>query len=159
MAVPSKKTTNEQAHHSPLAEVLTSSITGLTAETLPALPEDGAAPKSKPRFGGFVKVESPENNIDIFAVVFDVVTNPPDSVHKPSALGMSRDQLRLEQPHIFALLKTHMQAAVIGYRENGNFLQHLPPQPAEVHDFVFEAQRTEVNMLTANFEFLRLLAQ
>ncbi len=157
----------------PIAEVLTSSITGLTAETLPPSAQvlEGQKPevqkpdlqkpdgqKPRPKFGSFVKIESPENEIDIFAVVFDVVTNPPDSVHKPSALGMSRDKLRLEQPHIFALLKTHIQAAVIGYRQGKSFFQHLPPQPAEVHDFVYEAQADEVNMLTADFEFLRLLA-
>jgi hypothetical protein len=142
----------------PIAEVLTSSITGLTAETLPLVPGEGVVQTSKPTFGSFVRIESPENNIDIFAVVFDVVTNPPDSVHKPSALGMSRATLRLEQPHIFALLKTHMQAAIIGYKEGAHFFQHLPPQPPEVHDFVFEAGPDEVNTLTANFEFLRLLS-
>ncbi|MBS2009810.1 MAG: hypothetical protein JST01_22340 [Cyanobacteria bacterium SZAS TMP-1] len=150
----------------PLAEVLTSSITGLTAETLPEKLNQGQ-PAARPKFGSFVKVASPENGIDIFAVVFDVVTNPPDSVHKPSALGMSRDRLRLEQPHIFALLKTHMQAAIIGYRdiaekpgagEEGAIFQHLPPQPPDVHDFVYEASRQEVISLTSNFEFLRLLA-
>jgi len=141
----------------PLAEVLTSSITGLTAETLPEKRNQGKT-LVRPRFGSFVKVESPENKIDIFAVVFDVVTNPPDSVHKPSALGMSRDQLRLEQPHIFALLKTHMQAAIIGYKEGAQVYQHLPPQPPDVHDFVYEASEQEVHMLTSNFEFLRLLA-
>jgi len=141
----------------PLAEVLTSSITGLTAETLPEKLNQGKA-LVRPKFGSFVKVESPENKIDIFAVVFDVVTNPPDSVHKPSALGMSRDQLRLEQPHIFALLKTHMQAAIIGYKEGSQVYQHLPPQPPDVHDFVYEASEQEVHMLTSNFEFLRLLA-
>jgi hypothetical protein len=64
----------------PIAEVLTSSITGLTAETLPLGLQFDAPQPGKPKFGSFVKIESPENNIDIFAVVFDVVTNPPDSV-------------------------------------------------------------------------------
>jgi hypothetical protein len=51
-----------------------------------------------------------------------------------------------------------MQAAIIGYRSGANFFQHLPPQPAEVHDFVYEAAPDEVNMLTSNFDFLRLLS-
>ncbi len=141
----------------PIAEVLTSSITGLTAETCPPskLSDTHVV---KPKFGSFVKIESPENEIDIFAVVFDVVTNPPDAVHKPSALGMSREKLRLEQPHIFSLLKTHMQAAIIGYRQGREYYQHLPPQPAEVHDFVYMAEADEINMLTSDFEFLRLLS-
>lgn len=142
---------------SPIAEVLTSSITGLTAETCPVAGL-ADAPVVKPKFGSFVKIESPENEIDIFAVVFDVVTNPPDAVHKPTALGMSREKLRLEQPHIFSLLKTHMQAVIIGYRQGKDYYQHLPPQPAEVHDFVYTAESDEIAVLTADFEFLRLLS-
>ena len=105
---------------SPLAEVLTSSITGLVAETIKnsagSSSNVGSSGKVlKPRFGSFVRVDSPENDISIFAIVFNVITNPPDSVHKPSALGLTRDQLRVEQPHIFALLKTEVHAQIVGY--------------------------------------------
>jgi len=51
-----------------------------------------------------------------------------------------------------------MQAAIIGYREGGRIYQHLPPQPPDVHDFVYEASAEDVKMLSANFEFLRLLS-
>jgi len=149
---------------SPLAEVLTSSITGLVGETI----KNGAGSSSnvgssgkvlKPRFGSFVRVDSPENDISIFAIVFNVITNPPDSVHKPSALGLTRDQLRVEQPHIFALLKTEVHAQIVGYLDWSDkaIYQHLPPQPPEVHDFVYSASQEEVLKLSSEFEFLRLL--
>lgn len=149
---------------SPLAEVLTSSITGLVAETI----KNSAGKSSnvgssgkvlKPRFGSFVRVDSPENDISIFAIVFNVITNPPDSVHKPSALGLTRDQLRVEQPHIFALLKTEVHAQIVGYLDWSDkaIYQHLPPQPPEVHDFVYSASQEEVLKLSSEFEFLRLL--
>lgn len=147
---------------SPLAEVLTSSITGLVAETLKnsAGSSIGSSGKVlKPRFGSFVRVDSPENDISIFAIVFNVITNPPDSVHKPSALGLTRDQLRVEQPHIFALLKTEVHAQIVGYLDWSDkaIYQHLPPQPPEVHDFVYSASQEEVLKLSSEFEFLRLL--
>ncbi len=141
-----------------LAEVLTSSITGLVAETIKS--EVGGNIKiSKPRFGSFVRVDSPENEISVFAIVFNVITNPPDSVHKPSALGLTRDQLRVEQPHIFALLKTEVHAQIVGYLDwqTKAIYQHLPPQPPEVHDFLYTATTDEVMKLSSEFEFLRLL--
>lgn len=141
---------------SPLAEVLTSSITGLVAETIKS---NSNGKVLKPRFGSFVRVDSPENDISIFAIVFNVITNPPDSVHKPSALGLTRDQLRVEQPHIFALLKTEVHAQIVGYLDwtDKAIYQHLPPQPPEVHDFVYSASQEEVLKLSSEFEFLRLL--
>lgn len=149
---------------SPLAEVLTSSITGLVAETIKnsagSSSNVGSSGKLlKPRFGSFVRVDSPENDISIFAIVFNVITNPPDSVHKPSALGLTRDQLRVEQPHIFALLKTEVHAQIVGYLDWSDkaIYQHLPPQPPEVHDFVYSASQEEVLKLSSEFEFLRLL--
>lgn len=149
---------------SPLAEVLTSSITGLVAETIKnsagSSSNVGSSGKVlKPRFGSFVRVDSPENDISIFAIVFNVITNPPDSVHKPSALGLTRDQLRVEQPHIFALLKTEVHAQIVGYLDWSDkaIYQHLPPQPPEVHDFVYSASQEEVLKLSSEFEFLRLL--
>ena len=151
---------------SPLAEVLTSSITGLVAETIKNISGSGGSSSGgssnkvlKPRFGSFVRVDSPENDISIFAIVFNVITNPPDSVHKPSALGLTRDQLRVEQPHIFALLKTEVHAQIVGYLDWSDkaIYQHLPPQPPEVHDFVYSASQEEVLKLSSEFEFLRLL--
>ncbi|MBU6453827.1 MAG: hypothetical protein KGS72_18760 [Cyanobacteria bacterium REEB67] len=153
----------------PLAEVISASIMAVSAE---AVTTHGAAPNVGPRaqFGSFVKIVSPENSIDIYAVVYDVITGPPDNVHKPAALGMSRDQLRLEQPHIFSLLKTHLQAAIVGYGQvsestsrNRNktrdaaLFQHLPPQPPQVHDFVYLAAPEQILALTADFDFLNLL--
>jgi hypothetical protein len=141
-----------------LAEVLTSSITALMAETIKS-EVDGKIKIAKPRFGSFVRADSPENNLSIFAIVFNVITSPPDSVHKPSALGLTRDQLRVEQPHIFALLKTEIHAQIVGYLDwqTKEIFQHLPPQPPEVHDFVYSATAEEVLKLSSEFEFLRLL--
>lgn len=139
-----------------LAEVISASITSLTAEA-------GNSVTVKPRFGSFIRVDSPENALSLFAVVYDVITGPPDNVHKPSALGLSREQLREEQPHIFSLLKTQIHAQIVGFREEGKgeniIYQYLPPQPPEVHDFVYAAGVEETIALTEDFEFLRLLTQ
>ncbi len=119
---------------------------------------------TKSRFGSFIKVKS--EGLDIYAVVLDVVTNPPDSLHKPAALGLTREQLRADQPHIFSLLKTEIKALIIGFAESQTedktaekiIYQHLPPEPPQVHDFVYPARDNEIRALTSDFDFLRLLS-
>jgi hypothetical protein len=139
---------------SPLAEVISSSITTIVAQSL----HDGEPSSSaRPNFGSFIIVDS-VNNVSVIAVVHDVTTGSPDNVHRPSALGLSREQLRIEQPQIFALLRTEIQATIVGYVQAGKVFQHLPAQPPEVHDFVYGATPEAVLALTEEFDFLRLLA-
>jgi len=138
----------------PIAEITSSSITGFQAEC--RSPEGVPDLPSKPRFGSFLKVES--QGLAIYAVAYNVITGPQDSVHKPSALGLTREELRLEQPHIFSLLKTEVHALIVGYGSETQVFQHLPPHPPDVHDFVYQAAPDEIQQLTRNFDFLRLLS-
>ena len=140
-----------------IAEVISSTITQLSAECF-AIDDQAPDIPPKPRFGSFLKINSEENGLIIYAVVYNVTTGPQDSIHKPSALGMTRQQLQLEQPHIFSLLKTQVHAAVVGHSIAGRMFQHLPPQPPEVHDFVYNAEAEEIMAVCEGFEFLRLLA-
>jgi hypothetical protein len=141
----------------PLAEVISSSITGVVAQCLMSPDKDGMPETSKPRFGSFLKINT-ANKIDVLTVVHNVITGSPDAVHHPWALGLSREQLREEQPHIFSLLRTEVHAVVIGHIERGVVYQHLPPIPAEVHDFVYPAGAEEIRQVTQGFDFLRLIS-
>ncbi len=140
-----------------LGEVVSSSITGLIAECWSTEDADGMPSVQKPRFGSFLTVDSEETGLRIYAVVFNVVTGPQDNMHRPSALGLTRERLKAEQPHIFSLLRTEVQAVTVGYKSAGAVYKHLPPQPPEVHDFVYQAGDAEIEELSEGFEFLRLL--
>ncbi|HEY9785028.1 MAG TPA: hypothetical protein V6D17_06460 [Candidatus Obscuribacterales bacterium] len=142
----------------PIAEVVSSTITGFIAQCSSTESDDGVPRITKPRFGSFLKVECKESKYDTLAVVYNVITGSPDNAHQPWALGMSREQLRQEQPHIFSLLRTEVHAVVVGYASGKEVFQHLPPLPADVHDFVYEATNDEVRLLTKDLEFLRLLS-
>jgi hypothetical protein len=144
-----------------IGEVLSSSITELVAECWQQQSETGFAPDlpERPRFGSFLRAASSDHALNVYAVVCDVSTGPSDSTHKPAALRMTRDQLRVEQPHIFALLRTEIYAAVIGYSDGSNFFTSLPPHPPEVHDFVYPASEAEVRAVTANLEFVRTISR
>ncbi len=140
-----------------IAEVISSSVTSFVAQSLL---QDGrlSFAADNARFGSFVTIESPGNDLKIIAVVNDVMTGPIDGVHRTSAFGLNREQLKLEQPQIFALLRTDLHAAIIGYQQGGKTFQYLPPRPPEIHDFVFSAQKQDIEAVTRDFEFLRLLA-
>jgi hypothetical protein len=144
-----------------IGEVLSASITDLVAECWQERSETGFAPDlpERPRFGSFLRVTSSDHAINVFAVVCDVSTGPSDSTHRPTALRLTRDQLRVEQPHIFALLRTEIHATVIGYSDGSDFFTGLPPHPPEVHDFVYAASDAEVRAITANLEFVRLISR
>ncbi len=155
--VPARKTQNEKSTQA-IAEVMSSSITGLVAEARQLEGLDGLPETIKPTFGSFVRAESTEHRLDIISVVYDVVTGPQDSIHKPSALGLTREQLKIEQPHIFALLRTEIHACTIGFFENGHYFPHLPPHPAQVHDFVYPLAAEQICAATVNLDFLRLIS-
>jgi hypothetical protein len=140
---------------SPIAEVTSSTITGFMAECLPLERALNDLPP-KPRFGSFLKTDS--QDIAIFAVAYNVVTGPQDSIHKASALGLTREELRLEQPHVFSLLRTEVHALIVGYGKGEKIFQHLPPHPPDVHDFVHQASGEEIRQIINDFEFLRLLS-
>src|SRR5579883_790818 len=145
-----------------IGEVLTSSITGFTAEAWKNEPassdkKQSQAPYTVPTFGSFLKCKSEEKKHVIFGVVFDILTGPQDPYHRPTALGLSRAELQREQPQIFALLKTEWRVATIGYQQKGNCYCALPPYPPEVHDFVYPLEEEELVQVSENLEFLRAL--
>lgn len=140
-----------------VGEVISSSITDFITE-LWSKDEDGNnLEQLRPNFGSFLRVESVEEGIHSFAVVYNIITGPYDAQHKPSALGLSRQELRMEQPHIFSLLQTQIHATIIGFQQDGQLHHYLPPKPPQVHDFVFLADKDEVAKLTEDQGFLRLL--
>lgn len=142
-----------------LGEVLTSSIVGFTGEFWNA--DDGTARSTLelPRFGSFVRAESTDTGLNVFGVVYNVITGPQDSMHKPTALRLSRDDLRLQQPHIFALLKTEVFATTVGYELEGKYHRRLPPHPPLVHDFLYPCLPDEIVEISENFDFVRFLTE
>src|SRR5581483_9949749 len=102
---------------------------------------------------------SSEQSLQIFAIVYDVITGPQDSIHKPAALRMTRDELRSQQPQIFSLLKTEVQAAIIAFQQDGQYHCGLSPLPPQVHDFIYEATDEEIEKITEGLEFVRLITR
>lgn len=141
-----------------IAEVVSATVTGLIAQSLSSSESSESALPERPRFGSFVRVTLCDQKTNVIAVVNNVLTGPVDGIHRASAFGLTREELLLQQPQIFALLRTDVHASIIGYIENGRAFRHLPPHPPEVHDFVYHATKSDIKDVTDDFDFLRLLS-
>ena len=149
-----------------IGEVIETSTTQYLAQCLE--PEDLKFPVMPP-FGSWIKSFDEESGNKIFSVVTYVTTSPIDSVHRARALGLSLEELREQQPQIFAMLKTEFKAAIVGFEipsdvngdrnKLGEIYQYLPPRPPQIHQSVYHCEAEEVVHFTENLDFLRTLLQ
>ena len=132
---------DERTH---VGEVVESSTTELIAQ---ARELHGA-----PSFGQFVRVEAA---MPVVGIVFNVFTHSIEANRRPTAYGKTEEELRLEQPQIFELLRTEFQALVIGYLDGDESVQILPPQPARIHSFMYLCSDEQVRSFTRTDDYLR----
>jgi len=116
---------------------------------------------SVPPFGSWVKAKDEESDNIIFGVVTHATTSPIDSVHRARALGLSLDQLRQQQPQIFAMLKTEFKVSLVGFESNQgqSLYQYFPPRPPQIHQAVYQCDAQEVLRFSQKLDFLRILLQ
>ena len=127
-----------------VGEVIESSTTELIAE---ACQLHGA-----PSFGRFIRVDA---EMPIIGIVFNVFTHSIEPNRRPMAYGKTEEELRLEQPQIFELLRTEFQALVIGYLDGDTPVHIVPPQPARIHSFAHLCDDEEVRRFTGTDDYLR----
>ncbi|MBD1867532.1 hypothetical protein H6F95_09535 [Cyanobacteria bacterium FACHB-471] len=170
MRLPLPQFFSQNRHPSYIAEVIETATTEFLAQCLE--PEDLSF-AAMPPFGSWVKAVDEESGNQIYGVVYHVTTSPIDSVHRARALGLSLQDLREQQPQIFAMLKTEFRAAIAGFQprrtstdghRNGNQLsdtihQHLPPRPPQIHQAVYYCDPEEVIRFSEKLDFLRTLLQ
>ncbi|MGJ3252801.1 MAG: HAS-barrel domain-containing protein [Elainellaceae cyanobacterium] len=166
MRLPLPQFTSQNRHPHHIAEVIETSTTEFLAQ---CLEPDDLSYAVMPPFGSWVKAHDEESGNQIYAVVYHATTSPIDSVHRARALGLSLQDLREQQPQIFAMLKTEFRAAIAGFKpseksRNGSthsdrIYQHLPPRPPQVHQAVYRCDSTEVIAFSDTLDFLRTLLQ
>jgi hypothetical protein len=157
MRLPLPQFNNRSPQPDRIAEVIETATTEFLAQCVE--PEDLKL-AVMPTFGSIVKAADEESGNQVMAVVYHATTAPIDSVHRARALGMSLDELREEQPQIFAMLKTEFRAAIIGFIEpTGQMYQYLPPRPPQIHQSVHRCTLDEIVQFSEQLEFLRSLLQ
>lgn len=165
MRLPLPQFQDENRNPNHIGEVIETATTEFLAQCLE--PEDLSFPVMPP-FGSWVKSLDEESGNKIFAIVTHVTTSPIDSVHRARALGLSLEELKEQQPQIFAMLKTEFRAVIMGFEtvsstnngfnSNANSVyQYLPPRPPQIHQAVYRCETQEITKFTENADFLRVL--
>lgn len=113
MRLPLPQFSSQSRHPGYFAEVIETATTEFLAQCLE--PEDLSFAVMPP-FGSWVKAKDEESGNVVYAVVYHATTSPIDSVHRARALGLSLQDLREQQPQIFAMLKTEFRAAIVGFQ-------------------------------------------
>ncbi|MBD2448493.1 hypothetical protein H6G76_15280 [Nostoc sp. FACHB-152] len=161
MRLPLPQFTTSDRHPNHIAEVIETSTTEFLAQCLE--PEDLSFP-AMPPFGSWVCAVDEESGNKVYAVVSYATTMPIDSIHRAVALGLSLQDLREEQPQIFAMLKTEFRAAIVGFTppspnptEIPRVYQYLPPRPPQIHQAVYRCEGEAIIKFTEELDFLRTL--
>ncbi|BAY26054.1 hypothetical protein NIES2100_58650 [Calothrix sp. NIES-2100] len=159
LPLPQFATGDRHPHH--IAEVIETNSTEFLAQCLE--PEDLSFPPMPP-FGSWVCSVDEESGNQIYAVVYYATTMPIDSVHRAVALGLSLQDLREEQPQIFAMLKTEFRAAIVGFEMPSHtqgysqrVYQYLPPRPPQIHQAVYRCEPETIVRFTEELNFLQTL--
>jgi hypothetical protein len=167
MRLPLPQFAAHNRHPDHIAEVIETETTGFLAQCLE--PDNLSFPVMPP-FGSWIKSVDEESGNQVYGVVYYATTSPIDSVHRARALGLSLQDLREQQPQIFAMLKTEFRAAIVGFqsyhtggngskRLSGTIYQHLPPRPPQIHQAVYHCEATEIIDFSEQLDFLRTLLQ
>ncbi|MDZ8025142.1 MAG: HAS-barrel domain-containing protein [Nostoc sp. SerVER01] len=161
MRLPLPQFDRSDRHPNHFAEVIETTTTEFLAQCLE--PEDLSFP-SMPPFGSWVCAVDEESGNLVYAVVYHATTMPIDSVHRARALGLSLQDLREEQPQIFAMLRTEFRAAIVGFElssqnpsYNRRVYQYLPPRPPQIHQAVYRCEPEAIVKFTEELDFLRTL--
>ncbi|MUG97571.1 hypothetical protein F7734_36730 [Scytonema sp. UIC 10036] len=162
MRLPLPQFDRSNRHPNHIAEVIETATCEFLAQCLE--PEDLSFP-SMPPFGSWVRSLDEETGNEIYGIVYHVTTMPIDSVHRAVALGLSLEDLRSEQPQIFAMLKTEFRAAIVGFQQpgsdntfvNGRIYQYLSPRPPQIHQAVYRCEPEKIIKFTEELDFLQTL--
>lgn len=165
MRLPLPQFTIQNRRRDHIGEVIETATTEFVAQCLE--PDDLNFPPMPP-FGCWVKATDEESGNKIYAVVYHATTCPIDTVHRARALGLSLQDLREQQPQIFAMLKTEFRSAIVGFQKPpesfngsapkpGNIYQYIPPRPPQIHQAVYRCEPDEVISFSEQLDFLRTL--
>lgn len=106
--------------------------------------------------GSTVKVVSSyDNSYNAFGLITKINNSSLDSIHKPSALGLSTAELQVLQPQVYDLLRIELEIYLFANQDSGSQIYNYPPlKPMAIHDFVYKSTEEEEFKLTEDFSSL-----
>ena len=133
----------------PIAEVIASKTSEFTAELFRGV--------EVPALGQWLRVERPDGRVT-YGLISHLEIAPYDQNRRPEALGRSRDELRMEMPHVLELIRTVITVSVCAQRDaSGRLRQSNPAHPVYIHDFVYACDEEHTRAMAEPYDYLRTL--
>ncbi len=147
----SKKNKYDANSPSPFAEIIESKLEFYKAECWKW--------DQMPNFGSLV-ISTQATHI-IIGCVTEIETSSSDPTHKPFPFQKTEEELKQDQPQIFALLRTTITVFTLGYFDKtiNKIYYRFPLLPCKIHSFVSLAPPVLVKSFFKNFIFLNQLFQ
>ncbi len=108
-----------------------------------------------PAFGSIMVTTN--SNVHIFGIVAHIQTGSNDPGRYPFAYQKTEEELKREQPQIFALLETLVSCVILGYQKQNECYYQLPEYTAKIHGFVRPATIEEIQSFFSNPLYLHVL--
>jgi len=111
-----------------------------------------------PPLGSMVKTG--DSSAELYGIVCNAATTSLEPGRRPIARGKDEDSeeaIYRSSPQLAKLLRSEFEALVVGHREGDRLYQHLPPQPARIHGFVYQCTPDEVKDFGKSFDFLNII--
>ena len=165
MRLPLPQFATKERHPDRIAEVIETATSEFLAQCLE--PEDLSFPVMPP-FGSWVKARMKSRKIKFTAWFITLRLARSTRCSRARALGLSLEELREEQPQIFAMLKTEFRVAIVGLKaaperlnghgaSRGKIYQYLQAHTPQIHQAVYRCEPDEVIDFTVQLDFLRTL--
>jgi hypothetical protein len=111
-----------------------------------------------PPLGSLVKTGN--SAAELYAIVYNAATTSLEPGRKPIARGQdekTEEDIYRSSPQLAKLMRSEFGAVVVGHKDGEKLYQHLPPQPARIHGFVYQCTPQEVMDFGQSFDFLSIL--
>ncbi len=110
-----------------------------------------------PAFGDLVKVPLPNDDINIFGLIYDVQIRDDPAVRQLILVGDLEQEAILDQREN-RLVPIEISVLVIGYQQGKDTIyQGLPPRPPLSLDTLILCNNTDLRAFSQNLDYLRLV--
>lgn len=107
-----------------------------------------------PRLGELIVIESAERCV---AVVSQASSTSLDSSRKPSALGLSPEEMQRRYPQMAYLIRLEFTALLVGWFHGEGFRAGLPQRPPGLHEEIRLCSEEELRLVGEQPACLRLI--
>lgn len=109
-----------------------------------------------PQFGDLVKVPLPDEQTNVFGLIYDVQVRDDPAVRQLILVGEIEPEAMLDQREN-RLVPIEVSVLVVGYQRGQRIVHGLPPQPPLSLDTLVLCEETDLRAFTEKFDYLRLV--